>query len=165
MHYRAIARFARFVYIINMTTSRCIRQGITFEIGDQREGWIETHDCTVRALKVVTGVPYSDAHAKMETLGRESRKGMNVPMLDVMTQMSHVYGYVVTPFDVHGDNSRVRLGDVVRRCRTGRYYVVITGHALAIVNGVVHDQGISGAGCQVKAVYKFTPSSEVEAAQ
>jgi hypothetical protein len=167
---------AQIVYIIDMKTTT-IRQGITFEMenpSEQREGFVENNDCTVRALKAAAGVPYSDAHAMMEKLGRQSRKGGNVPMLDAMTHMPHVYGYVVTKvFDgVDGLPSnrlnpfsaryrRVTLGTIVRRYRTGRYYIVITGHAIAMRDGVVIDGGTSGAGCYVKAVYKFTPSSAV----
>lgn len=172
MTYRALDGIARVVYIIDMKTIT-IRQGITWELDDDmRESYTvrtqtkrgvritgEHNDCCVRALKTVTGVPYSDAHELMAGLGRSNRNGMNIPMLDTMTLLSHVYGYKVTK--VVDDKSGLTLGRAAWRYRTGRYLIIITGHALAIRDGVVVDQGMSGTGCRVKAIYKFTPSSEV----
>jgi hypothetical protein len=149
------------------TITNTIRGNVRFELhSDQREdftvdGKPEHHDCTVRALKSVTAVPYRDAHEFMKGLGRRNRSGMNVTMLDDMTRCDHVYGFKVTKLtDTIG--YRLTLGNIVRRYPKGRYYIVITGHAIGMRDGVVIDSSTSGSGCRVKAVYKFTLTSELE---
>jgi hypothetical protein len=38
----------------------------------------ETNDCTVKALSVVAGIPYDQAHRELKALGRRSGKGFSM---------------------------------------------------------------------------------------
>jgi hypothetical protein len=49
------------------------------------------------------------------------------------------------------------------KLRQGRYLVVVTGHAFAVIDGVIHDQGHNGARKRVLGIWQFEPSSVVEA--
>lgn len=145
-----------------METERVIRGGIRFALGNVRdkEHATETNDCTVRALKVSAGVPYSDAHAMMARLGRKPHEGMTPAQILNLTSMPHVYGYKVTRVDIpqfHGT-----LGRAMFSMRSGRYLVIKTGHAIGVIDGVCYDTGTSGPTSRIKMILKFTLTSELE---
>jgi hypothetical protein len=144
-----------------------IKGGLKFTVTNVRdiEHIAEHNDCTVRALKVAAGVPYADAHAMMAKLGRRPRKGMSPTQVLDLCNQPHVYGYTVTPVDVHKGNSRVTLSTAMAYLRKGRYLIVKTGHALACIDGVLTDMGTCGPSSRVTFVLKFTPMSETESAQ
>jgi hypothetical protein len=145
---------------------REIKGGIRFEVNKadtvRGEAYAHEHnDCTVRAIKHLTGVPYSDAHTMCARLGRRPRKGLNTVQLNALVDQPHVYGYKVTRVCLTMFSRT--LGRVMSSCLKGRYLIIKTGHAIACIDGVLHDSGTSGPGSRVLMVFKFTPSSEWEA--
>lgn len=124
----------------------------------------ETNDCTVRALANAAIIPYGVAHAFLKAEGRINRKGSRC------TQSYAAYikaGLVLK--SIHGGTVRARaltrcsgltakrgvtLGTLLPKLSKGRYVVVVTGHALAVVNGQVIDGGPNRAGKQVYGLYK-----------
>jgi hypothetical protein len=146
--------------------AREIRQGIRFELetGESIRGTgfgHEKNDCTVRAISKCAGVPYVDGHKLCARLGRKPRKGMTGVQLAGLVSMPHVYGYKVT--QVCLSPFTCTLGRLMLTCTRGRYLIIKTGHAIASMDGVLHDTGASGAGSRVLMVFKFTPTSEWEA--
>lgn len=106
----------------------------------------ETNDCTVRALAVWAGIPYTEAHAMLrDGANRPPRKGC---------YPGHVVGSIgrrieirVDYVDVRGSWSRrqharavsMTLGAFVKAYPRGRFYVIVRGHALAVIDGIIHD--------------------------
>lgn len=92
----------------------------------------EQRDCTVRALATVAGVEYDKAHLVMTGLGRKKNCGV------------YFKQRAQKAFKSLGLNARCvrRSGSLERLVRdfpTGRLYVLVRGHAFAVVDGVVHD--------------------------
>ena len=133
-------------------------------ISDGASSPTETNDCTVRALANAANMPYESAHAYLKAEGRINRKGSRA------TQSYEAYmkaGLVLK--SVHGTTVRataltrrsgmtakrgVTLGTLLPKLSKGRYVVMVTGHALAVINGQVIDGGSNRAGKLVYGVYK-----------
>lgn len=124
----------------------------------------ERNDCTVRALKLLTGVPYSDAHSLCRSIGRRKYHGMKGSELLRMLELPHVYGYKVTRV-LLPNLFRNMLGRTMMFVRHGRYMVITTHHAIACLDGILHDTMTSGPNSRVTMILKFTPTSELEKTQ
>jgi len=163
---------------------RITKGGVDFAIANDREGFNETRDCPVRAIKNATGVPYRDAHAFCAQHGRRQGKGMYFSnLLDkLVTDKAIVFGYRIARVDCRSKVTRMRydmtgfhrrpveldgpaptLLRAIRLCREGRYIAIKSGHTFAIIDGVVHDMGAVGTHCRVNQLYKLEPSSIVGA--
>ena len=133
-----------------------VSQGATFEG--------ETNDCTVRALANARGMPYTEARSVLAKHGR--RRGRSA-----VSKVWHP-AYTECAMDlvgVYGATKRARivgrllgvepgpgmtLGTLLPRIGPGRFIVMVTGHALAVVDGKIIDQGPCMAGSKVFAIYK-----------
>jgi hypothetical protein len=90
------------------------------------------NDCTVRALAVVLALPYSECHVLYAANGRKA--GRNVPVA-VCVSLLPALGLRRLDSTVRG----MTLARFVAEYPRGRYVVHKAGHALAVVDGVVHD--------------------------
>jgi hypothetical protein len=122
----------------------------------------EKGDCTVFALKHATGVPYRDAHQFLARAGRMDRRGMpmSLALLGWEARKDIVYGYRVFQVPIP---PRLTLGRLMPVMQEGRYIVGIKGHVFAVVDGVVHDTARVGPRSRVLSIWRFEPSSQVEA--
>ena len=125
----------------------------------------ESNDCTVRALANTTGMAYSEAHALLSKHGRRFKRGAFFPSyykayLEAGLKLVGVYGTTrrarsagntanVTP------GPGITLGRMLPRLQSGRYIVLITGHATAVIDGKLIDLGAQRAGSHVFAVFKY----------
>jgi hypothetical protein len=113
----------------------------------------ETKDCTVRALALVGDMTYGKAHAALKTAGRRDRKGVKLFTIRAAANLAGIgfesiipsgYGYPI-------------LADVIRMFKSGRYYLVSRNHAMALIDGVIHDNGqVCGPRSRIKFVFKVT---------
>lgn len=97
----------------------------------------EKNDCTVVAFAEVFNVSYEEAHLHLKTkCGRVDRKGL--------------CSYKVIPDSITGvkiatrtfgctNIPKISLGNFIKQHPVGRYYVCVRGHALAVIDGVIHD--------------------------
>jgi hypothetical protein len=130
----------------------------------------ETNDCTVRALANAAGWDYSEAHALLSKHGRRFRKGavFSVYHKAYAEAGLHLVG-------IHGSTRRARFAGnytgttpgrgmtvetALRGLQDGRYVVLITGHAFAVVEGRIIDKGGTRAGSHVFAVYKVPTKNQ-----
>jgi hypothetical protein len=102
----------------------------------------EHNDCTVRALAIWAGVSYGEAHGLMATrCARQPRKGAwphgvlvelgaRVKIDQPPTYRSGITGRLP---------SRMTVGRFARENPRGRFFVLVRGHALAIIDGVIFD--------------------------
>lgn len=139
--------------------------------GKEQEGFLnEYNDCAVRALALSTGVTYAKAHGLLKSEGRKDRKGTKLPMVkrslanlcneSTIANFQEIVPSTPIIHPVHGYPMNPKfptLQDTVRKYSTGRYLVIATGHALALIDGVVHDKGqISGPRSRVRNIFRIT---------
>lgn len=139
--------------------------------GKDQEGFLnEWNDCGVRALALSTGVTYAKAHSLLKAEGRRDRKGTKLPQ--IQRSLAHLCGEsAIANFQQIVPNTPTihpvygypvwqkypTLQDTVRKYSIGRYLIIATGHALCLIDGVVHDKGqISGPRSRVRSIFKIT---------
>jgi len=161
-----------------------IKGGIKYNLDLKREPGYEAekNDCTVRALCNATGVPYRDAHRRLALEGRQHGHGMKFESVIAQWALAKtiLFGYRISKVEFKTSSKstirrtnlgwshrmvtvRPTLSQMLRECRAGRYIVVKRGHAFTIIDGVIHDSTPVGARSQVRSIYRFEPSSVVEA--
>lgn len=127
----------------------------------------EKNDCTVRALANAKDIPYEEAHFTLHKYGRRDRRGAIVSVSHKAYTMQGftcigIYGRTLRARAmgfVGSDTPRNRgitLGKLLPKLSEGRYIVMITGHALAVINGQVIDKAANSSGQSVFAVYKLS---------
>lgn len=112
-------------------------------------GFDEKNDCVVRALSIAAGVRYETMHRELKDAGRRSRCRTKEAVWGTWAdewcggRLSLPKGRVTT---VRG---------FVEAHPIGRFVVRISGHALAIIDGVVHDNLEPKPGWHVKDAWEF----------
>lgn len=104
---------------------------------EERDKMKETRDCVVVSFCEVWGAPYVAAHTHIKKMfGRRNRFGTDTPKCEdaiarcPKTRMTgRFYGKADSP----------SLAQFCLKHPEGRYWVFVRGHALAVIDGVVHD--------------------------
>jgi len=134
----------------------------------------ETNDCGVRALAEASNITYAESHTFWSKLGRSDRGGVYFTWFDdfLSNNNNEVFGKKVTKITVpyhqsethKWDNDkweyvrhtkRLNVKTFIQQNPKGRYIILSRGHAKAIIDGVVHDEG-DGLYCEIRAVYSFS---------
>lgn len=110
----------------------------------------EKNDCSVRATAIALSIPYKTAHKTFLKHGRRWGKGVTViTMLSVLK-------------DLTGDKYKTVASDAVRKQTLatfirenpkGKYVIVKSRHAFAVIDGVAYDAHPSC--CTSKSMVKF----------
>lgn len=106
----------------------------------------QTNDCVVRAIAIVTGLPYQQVYDDMVTLAKRERprgrRRRSHPRTGIHTTTWRPYleglGWVFTPTMGIGTGCRVHLRPDELPAQ-GRLLVNVSKHVVAVVDGVVHD--------------------------
>lgn len=124
----------------------------------------ESNDCTVRALANASNIPYKSAHDLLKKHGRKSGCGCNSDVwhkayTEAGFKLLGLYGTTARTRHISkkigvSPKSGISIGRLLPSLGNGRYIVVITGHALAIVDGNIIDTGFSKSGASVVALYR-----------
>lgn len=118
----------------------------------------ETRDCAVRAIALATNTPYAEAHAALKAQGRRDRRGAKMVWIaealkEVATEVEDLTSGVIFG----------TLAQTIQKYPEGRYVVITTGHAQALINGTIHDtMQISGPRSRVKRVFRVVPKHTKE---
>jgi hypothetical protein len=94
----------------------------------------ERNDCTVRALAISTGRPYSDCYTVLANFGRKPNKGTNIRKF--LKNNSSVLGF---SFKKLRFRKQITLNKFVKKYPMGTYYVRITKHVFVVKDGVAID--------------------------
>ena len=106
-------------------------------------GFSENNDCAVRALALTAEISYKEAHTKFKRLGRKNGRATKFSAIDqVMKDLGFKF-----------DNRSMTLGQLQKKYPKGRVYVVKRGHAIAVIDGVIHDTFPSGPKSRVIRCY------------
>lgn len=99
---------------------------------EERDARGENNDCTVVSLAQVLEIPYGEAHSIMRAHGRVKGRGchMSAPAASYPGVFDKVKGL---------EHDEISLAEFCRAHKVGRYWVAVTGHALAVINGKVVD--------------------------
>lgn len=126
-------------------------------IQDIRTLYREKSDCMVVSFSTVWDIPYDKAHAHMRTqFRRKPRKG--VPYTegrDVAMQRCPKTVMVKGPYT---EDNKISLERFCKAHPVGRYWVFVRGHALAVIDGVIHDHSHKPRR-MVQCVYRVYPAS------
>lgn len=96
----------------------------------------ETKDCTVVAWSLVFNCEYSKAHAYLKQHGRPNRRGMFTKEITSALKACKKSKIVFGPYS--GSN-RISIKEFLQKHNKGRYYILVRGHAIAVVDGVLYD--------------------------
>lgn len=96
----------------------------------------ELNDCTVISLAAATCGSYTKAHARMRLFGqRPHRRPMHIHPVATALGFEEVGGI--------GWDNRVTLKDFCATHPVGRYWLCTRGHALAVIDGQIHDHKLA----------------------
>lgn len=103
----------------------------------------EDKDCSLRALVAAAGIDYESAKAIFEKHGRLENQGTphkvtEAVMSDMFPEATMIVMSIPDLMRTTG-KPRMTLPEFVRRFGRGSWVVHVKGHALAVVDGVVHD--------------------------
>jgi len=103
----------------------------------------ERKDCTVRATALVLGIPYPAAHNLLASVGRKDRHGLD------FGRYADKLGFEALP-ELTGGGLRAVL---LRLDPAKNYLLTLTGHAMAVVRGVIVDNVLTRKNRRVRMVY------------
>lgn len=108
---------------------------------DANSGITDKNNCTVCALSNVSGITYHEAHMITQAAGRKMRKGFKtVKLMNHIFDNQSNYGLMfVCIMNKDNGSKPISVARFIQENPTGRFYVRRSGHAFAIINGVVHD--------------------------
>jgi hypothetical protein len=128
--------------------------------GREKAGFVhESRDCAVREFATATDIPYARAHALLKAAGRRDRKGTRTTSFNLALATSGI-DYECLPIRLDGllGGSRTfpTLAQTVQRYSTGRYVIMTCNHAMALIDGVIHDKGaVSGSRSRIRHIYRI----------
>ena len=100
----------------------------------------ESNDCTVKAVTLVSDLPYGTVHRMYHLAGRKRRCGARREITqDVLHQLGEngYRHYWCQPLQKSG--SRFTMKTIGKAYPKGRYIVRVRGHLAAMIDGVIHD--------------------------
>jgi len=124
----------------------------------------DNRDCAVRALANVSAFSYPEAHKLMADAGRKRNKGtpwatLHSVYMATGAKEATYYGnntaIMACRFNAKHYNNSLTLKSFINQHTSGKYIVVVRGHALAVCDGAVIDTFASKAGKRLMCVYKF----------
>lgn len=118
---------------------------------------LESNDCSVKALAVVNNWPYERAWSELQTkIGRQFKHGSSsIKLIDYLSECfdpivtekpetkgdrwPFMFPRTVLTYKKTGEKKffKMTVGSFLKLYPTGIYYVVVKGHAFAIVNGEI----------------------------
>lgn len=127
------------------------RKTLMASIADASGRRNENNDCTVRAVAIVTGLPYDQVHAAFSQAGRKHRRGCR---RSVTEQACKSLGYAMKSV-AHESRTAVTI-EREKRLQTGRYIIGMTAHLAGMIDGKLIDW-TAGRRKRVNGVYSLTP--------
>lgn len=116
----------------------------------ERNGTLETNDCTVRCLQKLTGWSYQDAHAYCAARGRKPCSGFNFA-----ATLESIGGKQIEQLKW----KRLSLTQLMKmpEMSSGDYAIITHNHTFAIIEGVIYDNNARPINYRCDRVYKIIP--------
>lgn len=110
--------------------------GYSEEHKNSRKILKETNDCTVMAWANCFDCNYESAHAWLKRFGRFNRRGMTTEQIKKALQACTKAKIKIGPYS---RNNKINLNKFLKKHNSGRYYVLVRGHALCVKDGILYD--------------------------
>ena len=121
-------------------TNQVIKQGVSMQLNN------DSNNCTVLALAATTGSSYDEAYVHAERYWlRKKKKGVRTNTLDAYFTKTLRVPKIGTKKVYHIKHSnkevvcKMTVGTFAKEYPIGNYYVLVSGHALAIIDGKILD--------------------------
>lgn len=118
---------------------------------DEGMGSGDKNNCTVVALSTVLGIDYSKAKLFAEKRGNRVR-GRGLYDNQIEDMLFSLKSYHVEKVKLSG---KTYLDSFCNNNDIGRFYVLVRGHALAVINGVIYDHSYKGKRV-IRKAYKIS---------
>jgi len=99
----------------------------------------ERNDCVVRALSLSFNVEYPKVHELCTKAGRKYQRGMTRAQTNKV--IKQITGKPSAEMDKLPRGGRQTLATFARDNAKGKWIVIKRGHAVALIDGVYHDNG------------------------
>lgn len=127
----------------------------------------EYRDCTIRALALSAGIEYATAHKIGRDAGRKKRCGFYPERLLEEAKKSDINFFKI--IDRHGDGVRTfqptTIEEFIKNHPTGKFYCRRSGHAFAVVDGIILDNVRNTPRQRITDAWEFIPKTENNACQ
>lgn len=108
-------------------------------IQSYREATGDRNYCVLATLHFVTGQSMEICNKFFMRHGRRYRKGMYTE--EVVKALSQSKHYYFKKGEYDKDN-KITINQFVKKHPVGKYYLIVRGHALAVIDGVVYDHSV-----------------------
>lgn len=129
--------------------------------GKQSSGFFaEKRDCTVRSLACAADIPYVDAHRIAKKSGRKNGRGWWSEKNLAVAKQEGLLDFAKVPCAIPGRNytrTYPTVAQIIARHKTGRYIICTRKHAMALIDGVIHDTGLIGLRSRITAIFEVKP--------
>jgi len=126
--------------------------------GKEDDGFNEYRDCTVRALAISAGIKYYIAHHIARDAGRKNRRGFYVPKIIKEAKKNGLQFYKCV-------RSSITIQKFLKKYPKGRFYCRRSGHAFAVIDGVILDTTPNTPYQRITEAYEFIPSAKDSSCQ
>jgi hypothetical protein len=115
----------------------------------------DRNNCALNAMSIVFNRPYYSVAETFKTLGRGKGKGVSVRMI---TQALNTFKHYPKEADINNyqmpTKLKLSLAKFAKMYPTGKYYVIKSRHALALIDGVWYDNQKPNPRAYVKYFFK-----------
>ena len=119
------------------------------------------NNCALNAMSIVFNKPYYSVAETFKTLGRVRGKGTSVRIIAEALNLFKWQQEADVPIDKwiktrfqHPTKMKVSLAKFARMYPKGKYYVIKSGHALALIDGIWYDNQVPNPRAYVKYFFK-----------
>lgn len=115
----------------------------------------DRNNCALNAMAIALNKPYYSVFETFKTLGRVTGKGCSVRMI---TTALNVFKHGSPEKAINNwqmpTKIKISLSKFAKMYPTGKYYVIKSNHALALINGVWYDNQVPNPRSYVKYFFK-----------
>ena len=120
----------------------------------------EKRDCTVRSLACAADIPYVDAHRILKKSGRKNGRGWWSERGLAVANQEGLLDFAVVPCAIPTRNylhTYPTVAQVIAKHKTGRYIICTRKHAMALIDGCIHDTGLVGLRSRILSIFEVRP--------
>jgi hypothetical protein len=121
----------------------------------------DRNNCALNAMSIVYGLPYYHVAETFKALGRGKGKGVSVRMITEALNTFKWHKEADVPINKWiktrsqmPTKLKMSLANFAKQYPKGKYYVIKSRHALALIDGVWHDNQVPNPRSYVKYFFK-----------
>lgn len=121
----------------------------------------DRNNCALNAMAIVFNLPYYEVYSKFKQFGRVTGKGSNLVTVTAVLNCFEWYREADVPITkwikTRGKRPtklKMTLEKFAKQYPKGKYYVIKSGHALALIDGVWYDNQVPNPRSYVKYFFK-----------